>query len=111
MKKIALIAVTALLLFSCNTPQATVEKTIQVYGNCEQCKARIEQAGKIQGVSDAKWNVDSKLLTIKLDTTVTSVDAVMKAIAEAGHDNEGYMGNDYAYQKLPDCCHYERKEE
>lgn len=109
MKKSLLVLFTAIIFTACNKHNDT-EKTLAVFGNCEQCKARIEKAGKIDGVSEINWNVDSKLLTVKLDTTVTGTDAILKAIAAVGHDNELYHGNDYAYQNLPACCHYERQE-
>lgn len=112
MKKLAPIAIALLMFFSCSDASKSVkEKTAHVYGNCELCKARIEAAAKIKGVNEASWNVDSKLLTFKLDTTITSVESILRAVAAVGHDNEAFMGNDYAYQKLPERCHYERKEE
>jgi copper chaperone CopZ len=99
------------ILFSCNGGSKTVvEKTAHVYGNCEKCKATIEKAAKIKGVEKADWNIDSKLITLKFDSLQTSQDDILKAIAAAGYDNDDYTGDDYAYQKLPDCCHYERKE-
>jgi copper chaperone CopZ len=87
-----------------------MERSLHVYGNCEKCKAVIDKAAKINGVQDANWDKESKLLTVKLDTAVTNVTAILKAVAAAGYDNEEFIGNDYAYQKLPECCHYERKE-
>jgi copper chaperone CopZ len=80
-----------------------------VYGNCDQCKATIEKAGKINGVSSIDWNEDSKLLSLKMDTSVVSVDAVLKSIAASGYDNELYEAGEQAYSNLPDCCQYDRK--
>ena len=47
--------------------QTTVETTtFKVDGNCEMCKQRIEKAAKsINGVSFAKWNIESKIITKK----------------------------------------------
>ncbi|HRH11532.1 MAG TPA: heavy-metal-associated domain-containing protein [Bacteroidia bacterium] len=87
-----------------------MERSLHVYGNNDQCKAVIEKAAKLQGVSEAHWDKDSKLLTVKLDTLTTSVSLILKSVAAAGYDNEEFIGNDYAYQKLPEACHYERKE-
>jgi copper chaperone CopZ len=99
------------ILFSCNGGSKTVvEKTAHVYGNCEKCKATIEKAAKIKGVEKADWNVESKLITLKYDSLQTSENDILKAIAAVGYDNDAYDGDDYAYQKLPDCCHYERKD-
>jgi periplasmic mercuric ion binding protein len=90
--------------------QATAEKTVKVWGNCEQCKATIEKASTLNGVVKHIWNEDSKLLSLKLDTTIISVDAVLKSVAESGYDNERYTANSEAYSNLPECCQYERKE-
>jgi len=46
----------------------------------------------------------------RIDTLTTSVSLILKSVAAAGYDNEEFIGNDYAYQKLPEACHYERKE-
>ena len=106
-----LIIITA-LFYSCGTSHtSTVEKTVKVWGNCEKCKTRIETAAKINGVSSAEWNIDSKLLKFKVDTTITTVNAVLKSVAHAGHDNEVFFADDYAYSKLPESCQYERRTE
>ncbi|MCW3076060.1 MAG: mercury transporter [Bacteroidetes bacterium] len=99
--------------FSSCTPadKSSVEKTVKVWGNCEKCKARIETAAKINGVTSADWNIDSKLLKFKVDTAITSVNAVLKSVAKAGHDNDVYFADDYAYSKLPQTCQYERRTE
>lgn len=109
----------SLLISSCSnnehvekasTETALAEKTAMVYGNCEQCKATIEKAGKINGVSFIDWNEDSKRLSLKMDTSMVTVDAVLKSIAVAGYDNELYNADATAYLNLPDCCQYERKQ-
>ena len=104
--------VSLMILSSCGggSSNAFLERSLHVYGNNEMCKATIEKAAKIDGVEEAHWDINSKLLTVKLDTTVTSVKRILKSVASAGYDNEEYIGNDYAYQKLPEACHYERKE-
>lgn len=92
------------------SPKAVVESSAHVYGNCDKCKATIEKSAKINGVMEAVWSPESKLLNMKIDTTVTTRDAVLKAVAAGGYDNEVYRGDDYAYDKLPECCQYERKD-
>lgn len=106
------LVVLTLFSYSCrNSNGAVVEKSVKVWGNCGKCEKRIEDASKIKGVSDADWNVDSKLLTFKVDTTITSVNEILKNVAKAGHDNELYFADDYAYSNLPESCQYERRTE
>lgn len=112
MKKFRLLTLSlSLLIIACGGPSKNIaEKTAHVYGNCDKCKKVIEGAAKVKGVEEAVWDTNSKLLTVKMDTVLTSMSIVLKSIAAAGYDNEEFTGNDYAYQKLPECCHYERKE-
>jgi copper chaperone CopZ len=109
-KAIPLLIVLVALFWSCTQDsKTTVEKSVKVWGNCEKCKTRIESACKVQGVTDQSWNIESKLLTFKVDTAVLSVNYVLKQVARAGHDNEAYFADDYAYSKLPETCQYERR--
>jgi copper chaperone CopZ len=85
---------------------ATKTETIKVSGNCDQCKARIEKAAKIDGVSKAEWNKDTKLLTLVYDPSKTKSEDVQKKIASAGHDTEKEKAGDKAYNALPGCCQY-----
>ncbi|WP_320053526.1 cation transporter [uncultured Acetobacteroides sp.] len=88
---------------------ATKTATIKVWGSCELCKARIEKAAKIEGVSKADWNVDTKKLTLVYNPSKVTSDEVQKRIAAVGHDTEKYKANDKAYRSLPSCCRYVRK--
>lgn len=109
--KLSISSLICLFFICCGGPSKSVlERSLHVYGNNEQCQAVIEKAAKLEGVSEAHWDKDSKLLTVKLDTLTTNVSLILKAVAAAGYDNEEFIGNDYAYQKLPEACHYERKE-
>ncbi|HCY42135.1 MAG TPA: ATPase [Prolixibacteraceae bacterium] len=85
-----------------------VEK-VKVYGNCDQCKARIEKAAKaVDGVATANWNKETKMMDLAFDDSKTDVHKVEMAIANAGHDTEMHKATDEAYNKLPGCCQYER---
>ncbi len=111
MKNVLLVIITLIFIYACSSPSKSVtQKALHVYGNCEKCKARIEKAATLNGVSKLNWNVDSKLLSCDIDTVVVTVDQVLKAIAKAGHDNETYPADDYVYDKLPVSCQYERIE-
>ena len=41
---------------------STKTETLKVSGNCDLCKARIEKAAKVDGVSNAEWNAKTKML-------------------------------------------------
>src|SRR5271157_5854505 len=84
--------------------------SFKVEGNCNTCKARIEKAAKIEGVSKAEWNKDTKMLTLVYMPAKVASDDVLKKIAAAGHDNEKFKANDKAYNSLPDCCKYRETE-
>lgn len=84
-------------------------QNINVAGNCEMCKDRIETAAQsIKGVQNANWSIEKKTLHLSYDKTLTSSDEIQKAIAKAGHDTEKFKADDSVYSKLPACCLYER---
>src|SRR5689334_4524044 len=87
--------------------QAKTE-TFKVSGECGSCKKKIESAAKKAGASYAVWNIDSKELTIKYNSTSTNTAKIQKAIAVVGYDTPDYKASDEAYNKLDDCCQYER---
>jgi copper chaperone CopZ len=88
---------------------AIITAQYKVNGVCEQCKKRIEDATYIKGVKHADWSIDTHILTLRYDTTKTSADVILKAVADAGHDNEKYTAPDDAYQAIPKCCRYRDK--
>lgn len=87
-------------------------QTLKVFGECSMCKKRIElAASKIEGVKETSWNEDSKLLTVKY--SIFNRDAIEKvriAISAAGYDTEKSEADRTAYEKLPECCRYQRKQ-
>jgi periplasmic mercuric ion binding protein len=89
-----------------NSSKTTKSESIKVSGNCGMCKARIENAAKVDGVSKAEWNQDSKILTLVYDTTKVNCEAVQKKIAAVGHDTEKFKAVQTAYDQLPGCCKY-----
>lgn len=100
-----------LLFFSMTSIFANVAKTekIKVYGNCGQCKTRIEKAAKsVDGVSQATWNEKNEILTVTFDSAKTTTMKIEDAIAKVGHDTENMKATDKAYNALPGCCKYDR---
>lgn len=88
---------------------STVRSTFKVWGNCEMCKETIEGSLQLDGVSEADWDMEKKILSVTYDTSKVNLDQVQKNVALAGYDNVKYKGDDKAYENLPECCRYERK--
>ncbi|MDX1444999.1 heavy-metal-associated domain-containing protein [Lishizhenia sp.] len=107
-KAIQVLGVVSLVLMSCqNTKTAEVEANFNVQGNCNMCKSTIEgSVNKVEGVSFAEWNKDTKQMMVKYDSTQVSLDEINQCIANSGYATENHEANMEAYQKLPKCCHY-----
>ena len=55
--------------------------SLDVNGNCEQCKKRIEKAAySVSGVKSAVWSVKTHQLDLILNEEKTSISAVKKAV-------------------------------
>jgi hypothetical protein len=80
--------------------------TFEVFGDCEMCKMRIEQAAKGNGVKSAVWDIHSKVLTLVYDPSLTSSYQVHHRIADVGHDTRLVRSSDKVYNTLPDCCRF-----
>jgi len=87
---------------------STKTETLQVSGKCDMCKARIEKAAKLDGVSKAEWNLKNKILTVTFDSAKTNMDMIAKNVAAVGHDNSKVKASDKAYNALDGCCKYDR---
>ena len=88
---------------------AEVKEKFKVYGNCNMCKKLIDEAAaNVDGVYSAKWNVDTKKITVKFDAGKTDLDTIKKAIAAVGYDTEEFRASDETYEALHHCCKYDR---
>lgn len=85
-----------------------ITDTVKVLGNCESCKARIEKAAKQAGAAEANWNDTTQILSVSYDDANTSLLAIEKQIAFAGHDTRDVKATAQAYGKLNACCQYDR---
>jgi len=82
-----------------------------VYGNCEMCKERIEDAAVgLDGVHTATWDSESKMIHLNYDPDKVTTADIEQAIAEVGHDTENIKASDEVYEALHECCKYERPE-
>ena len=73
------------------------------------CEARIEKAANgILGVTEASWKQEQGTMKVTFDKSQTTLDAIQKTIALAGHDTKAHKATESAYKDLPACCKYER---
>lgn len=87
-------------------------QTINISGTCSMDKRRIENAAySTDGVKYAVWDEYTQVLTLKYSVfKKNAADNVQKKIAVEDNDTEKYRADDTVYQKLPACCHYQRKQ-
>jgi len=113
MKKIIVIFFIVLVSFSSQAQEKkskNAKHDVEVKGNCEMCKKRIEKAAfTVPGVKSAEWHQDDQTLHLILNEQKTSALEVQKAIAKAGHDTKEVLATDQDYKtKLHACCAYDR---
>ncbi len=83
---------------------------IEVNGNCEMCKKRIEKAAfSIKGVKSAQWHTDDHMLHLLINEEKCTILDIKKAIASVGHDTDEVKTTQDVYDNLHGCCKYERK--
>lgn len=112
MKQIAviLLMLTSVVGTAQEKKNKNAKHNIEVSGNCDMCKKRIEKAAfSVSGVKSAEWHADDTTLHLILNEEKSSVEDVKKAIAKAGHDTDSVRASDADYERLHGCCQYERK--
>lgn len=110
MKSIRLMLVAVMAIIGTALYGQEKNTSFKVYGNCEMCKKRIEKAANIEGVKSANWNVETKMMTLVFNEDKVSEKDVQKQIAKTGHDTQDLSASNAAYDKLPGCCQYDRKD-
>ncbi|RRJ93689.1 heavy-metal-associated domain-containing protein [Flavobacterium macacae] len=112
MKKIMFVLFVSLIGFSSQAQEKknkNAKKDIEVKGNCEMCKKRIEKAAfSVPGVKSAEWHQDDQTLHLIVNEEKTDALKVQQAIAKVGHDTKEVRATDEDYGKLHTCCSYER---
>ena len=102
-----MITLSSLSLNAQEKPNKNKKVEVEVSGNCEMCKKRIEKAAfSVKGVKSAQWHADHQDLHLILDETKCSVLDVEKAIAKVGHDTKDVKATDAEYDKIHGCCLY-----
>lgn len=105
--------ITIVLLLSVVVSNAQIKNaktaTVKIFGNCAICKATIERAGNLKKIASVDWNKDTKMATITYDAKKTNEDEILKRIALVGYDNPKFLAPEDIYNKLPECCQYDRE--
>ena len=91
------------------TDSGYIVEKFKVFGNCEMCKARIEKALKVDGVRYAVWDTETKIVTVKFNPKIITLDELHQKCADVGHDTEKVKAKDEVYDSLHGCCHYDRE--
>ncbi|MCB0443403.1 MAG: DUF3606 domain-containing protein [Flavobacterium sp.] len=114
MKKIILVLMISLMGISVQAQEKknkNAKYDIEVNGNCDMCKKRIEKAAlSVKGVKSAVWHADHQDMHLILDETKCSIDQVHQAVAKVGHDTDKVKASDEAYDNLHGCCKFDRKQ-
>ena len=100
----------ALFSFTGIQAQDLSRETIKVWGNCGMCKEAIEKATLSAGAEEANWSIKKKKLTVGYNPAKTNLDNIQQAIADAGYDTRDKTASQEAYNNLPGCCKYDRKD-
>jgi periplasmic mercuric ion binding protein len=98
----------SIISFEFSSAQTSKSETIKVSGNCSDCKKHIENSAIEAGATVANWNKNTQFLQINYDPATTSSAKIQSAIAAAGYDTQDFKASDSAYNKLDDCCQYDR---
>lgn len=84
---------------------------IEVSGNCDLCKKRIEKAAySVKGVKSAEYHLDDNLLHLIINEEKCTLLQVETAVAKVGHDTQNVKATQEDYDNLHSCCKYTRKE-
>ncbi len=84
-------------------------ETVKVSGECGMCKKKIEKAAKDAGATYAVWSTQTKVLTIRYNSLSTNSAKIQQKIADVGYDTPKFRATDDAYNKLEQCCQYDRE--
>ncbi len=87
------------------------EISFGVRGNCGMCKSTIEKAAlSVDGVEEASWSTESKILDIKTKSSLDSITVkIHQAVANSGYDTELISAIEDNFSSLPGCCQYNRE--
>ncbi len=87
-------------------PPKIKTEEVSVSGVCDMCKKRIEKAALIKGVKLASWEKKTQTLKVIYRPKKVSLDNILQAVADTGHDSAVMKAKSEAYDLLPGCCKY-----
>ena len=109
MKTLKIVLFSFVLILLAHVGFAQVKSAaFKVAGECGMCKKKIETTAKQAGATYAVWNESTKELSVKYKATSSNPAKIQQAIAGVGYDTPGFKATDEAYEKLHECCKYER---
>jgi mercuric ion binding protein len=94
-------------LIGCSSNKIPTEKAIVKIPTsiCGECAHTIQTAlMKVNGVTRADINTDTKLAVIEFIPTAVKIADIERSIVMAGYDANDKKRDAEAYEKLPDCC-------
>ncbi len=112
MKKLVKLSIAAIMIFALSSfamkgkKKKIVTITIEVKGNCEQCKERIETALDVKYIKKAVYNIETQKLTVKYRADKMEEIQIHNIVAGIGHDTDKVKSSDKVYANLPECCKY-----
>lgn len=106
MKYLIIILLATISLNSFGQKSKYVSEKFKVNGICGMCEERIEAALDVVGIRTAKWDVESKMLTVVFHADKISVLEIHQLCANVGHSTEKIACTQEAYDALHDCCKY-----
>jgi hypothetical protein len=89
--------------------QQVKTETLKVSGECGMCKKKIEKAAKEAGATYAVWSTNTKVLTVRYNSLSTNSAKIEQKIAGVGYDTPDFKATEAAYNKLDQCCQYDRE--
>lgn len=108
-KTIMMLCIASILLTGCEAQVKNAKtEVVKIYGNCGMCETTIETVGNIKKIAKVDWNQDNKMATLTYDSVKTSQNEILKRIALSGYDSDVFLAPDDVYNKLHECCQYDR---
>lgn len=81
------------------------EVKIKTSAKCKMCKSRLERTLNLSsGVTDARLNLDDKVMTVKYRSNRTSEEKIRNLIAKTGYQADDVPAVESAHDRLPKCC-------